>query len=189
MYAGNVISTVKSNDPIKYCTIRGTAFERAAVQPDNKAASCIDFSPTPVVGLSTFVEDKSTDTDKPQLTTAAIVISGGRGLKSAQNFNMLYELAAPLKAAVGATRAVVDAGIAPSDIQVGQTGKTVAPELYLAVGVSGAIQHVAGMKDSKVIAVVNNDADAPFFQIADYGIVGDLFKVVPALTEKVKADQ
>lgn len=185
-YAGNAITQVKSSDKVKYCTVRGTAFERAATE--GGSASVNEIPAQPPVGSATFVKDELSATDKPDLTTASVVISGGRGMKSGENFKLLEELAAPLHAAVGATRAVVDAGYVPNEMQVGQTGKTVAPTFYLACGISGAIQHVAGMKDSKVIAVVNTDEEAPFFQIADYGIVEDLFKVVPALTEKVKAN-
>ncbi|KPI84890.1 putative electron-transfer-flavoprotein alpha polypeptide [Leptomonas seymouri] len=185
-YAGNAITTVKSKDKVKFCTVRGTAFERAAAE--GGSAKVADLAALPPVKKSKFVEDKLTTSDKPDLTTAATVISGGRGMKSGENFKVLDELATLLHAAVGATRAVVDAGYVPNEMQVGQTGKTVAPNFYLACGISGAIQHVAGMKDSKVIAVVNTDEEAPFFQIADYGIVEDLFKVVPALTEKVKAN-
>ncbi|KAK7200953.1 electron-transfer-flavoprotein, alpha polypeptide [Novymonas esmeraldas] len=184
-YAGNAITTIKSSDKIKYCTVRGTAFERT--EAEGGSATVADLAATPAAGKAKFVEDKLSKSDKPDLTTAASVISGGRGMKNGDNFKVLEELAAPLHAAVGATRAVVDAGYVPNEMQVGQTGKTVAPSFYLACGISGAIQHVAGMKDSKVIAVVNTDEEAPFFQIADYGIVEDLFKVVPALTEKVKA--
>ncbi|CAC9502983.1 electron-transfer-flavoprotein - alpha polypeptide [Leishmania donovani] len=184
-YAGNAITTIKSSDKIKYCTLRGTAFERAEL--DGGSAAVAELAATPEVGKAKFLEDQLSTSDKPDLMTAATVISGGRGMKNGDNFKMLEELASPLNAAVGATRAVVDAGYVPNEMQVGQTGKTVAPNFYLACGISGAIQHVAGMKDSKVIAVVNTDEEAPFFQIADYGIVDDLFKVVPALTEKVKA--
>lgn len=184
-YAGNAITTVQSKDKVKYCTVRGTAFERVAAE--GGSAAVVDLAAVPAAKQSKFIEDKLTKSDKPDLATAATVISGGRGMKSGENFKLLEELAAPLHAAVGATRAVVDAGFVPNEMQVGQTGKTVAPNFYLACGISGAIQHVAGMKDSKVIAVVNTDEEAPFFQIADYGVVEDLFKVVPALTEKVKA--
>ncbi|KAG5500440.1 hypothetical protein JKF63_03533 [Porcisia hertigi] len=184
-YAGNAITTIKSSDKIKYCTLRGTAFEHA--EEEGGSAVVEDFPATPAAGKSSFVEDQLSSSDKPDLATATTVISGGRGMKNGENFKMLEDLAAPLSAAVGATRAVVDAGYVPNEMQVGQTGKTVAPNFYLACGISGAIQHVAGMKSSKVIAVVNTDAEAPFFQIADYGIVEDLFKVVPALTEKIKA--
>lgn len=185
-YAGNAITTIKSKDKVKYCTVRGTCFERAAAEGGN--AKIVNLAAVPPAKQSKFIEDKLTKNDKPDLTTAATVISGGRGMKNGENFKLLEELAAPLHAAVGATRAVVDAGYVPNEMQVGQTGKTVAPNFYLACGISGAIQHVAGMKDSKVIAVVNTDEEAPFFQIADYGVVEDLFKVVPALTEKVKAN-
>lgn len=187
MYAGNAISTVKSTDKIKYITVRGTSFDRAAAE--GGSGKVTDLAATAASGTSRFVKDTISSSDKPDLTTAPIVISGGRGMKNGDNFKLLYDLAAPLNAAVGATRAVVDAGYVANEMQVGQTGKTVAPNFYLACGVSGAIQHVAGMKDSKVIGVVNTDEDAPFFQIADYGIVEDLFKVVPALTEKVKASK
>ncbi|KPA85403.1 putative mitochondrial electron-transfer-flavoprotein, alpha polypeptide [Leptomonas pyrrhocoris] len=185
-FAGNAITTVKSKDKVKYCTVRGTAFERVAAEGGSATVS--DLPAVSPVKSAKFVEDKLTKSDKPDLATAATVIAGGRGMKSGENFKILEELAAPLHAAVGATRAVVDAGYVPNEMQVGQTGKTVAPNFYLACGISGAIQHVAGMKDSKVIAVINTDEEAPFFQIADYGIVDDLFKVVPALTEKVKAN-
>ncbi|CAM39652.1 putative electron-transfer-flavoprotein, alpha polypeptide [Leishmania braziliensis MHOM/BR/75/M2904] len=183
-YAGNAITTVKSSDKIMYCTLRGTAFPRAEVE--GGSAEVVDFAATPAVGKAKFVADQISTSDKPDLATAATVISGGRGMKNGDNFKLLEELATPLRAAVGATRAVVDAGYVPNEMQVGQTGKTVAPNFYLACGISGAIQHVAGMKDSKVIAVVNTDPEAPFFQIADYGIVEDLFKVVPELTKRVK---
>lgn len=184
-YAGNAITTIKSADPIKFCTVRGTAFERA--EAEGGSAAVAELAATPAVGTAKFVADQLSTSNKPDLTTAASIISGGRGMKNGENFKVLEALAAPLHAAVGATRAVVDAGYVPNEMQVGQTGKTVAPNFYLACGISGAIQHVAGMKDSKVIAVVNTDEEAPFFQIADYGIVEDLFKVVPVLTEKVKA--
>ncbi|KAH9586161.1 Electron transfer flavoprotein [Trypanosoma melophagium] len=185
MYAGNVVCTVASSDSVKYATIRGTSFERVAV--DGGSAAVKDVAAVPsAVGASKWVEDVVEKSDKPDLQTATNVIVGGRGLKNAENFKLLYDLAAPLKAAVGATRAAVDAGYCPNEMQIGQTGKTVAPNFYLGCGVSGAIQHVAGMKDSKVIAVINNDADAPFFQVADYGLVEDVFVAVPKLTEMVK---
>mmetsp|Transcript_30296 Transcript_30296/g.34959 ORF Transcript_30296/g.34959 Transcript_30296/m.34959 type:complete len:322 (+) Transcript_30296:33-998(+) len=183
-YAGNVVSTVKSADAIKFGTVRGTSFERAATTGGNAAIVAVECSAA--LGKSKWIEDLIAKSDKPDLTTAAIVVAGGRGLKNAENFKLLDELAAPLKAAVGATRAVVDAGFCPNDMQVGQTGKTIAPTLYIGAGISGAIQHVAGMKESKVIAVINTDADAPFFQVADYGLVGDLFEAVPALTKLLK---
>ncbi|EPY35917.1 electron transfer flavoprotein alpha subunit [Angomonas deanei] len=186
-YAGNAVTTVKSSDKVKFCTVRGTSFERAATEGGN--GKVVEFAPAEASSKARFVEDKISKSDKVDLTTAATVITGGRGIKNKENFKILEDLAAPLGAGIGATRAVVDAGYAPNEMQVGQTGKTVAPNFYLAFGVSGAIQHVAGMKDSKVIAVVNTDEEAPFFQIADYGIVEDLFKVAPALTEKVKANK
>eukprot|EP00744_Colponema_vietnamica_P004055 GILI01006111.1.p1 GENE.GILI01006111.1~~GILI01006111.1.p1 ORF type:complete len:342 (-),score=111.73 GILI01006111.1:184-1146(-) len=184
-YAGNAVSTVKSSDAVKFLTVRPTSFERAAKEGGNGSVS--DAKDSAPKGSSKWVKDEVQKTDKPELTAAPIVVSGGRGLKNKENFKLLDDLAAPMKAAVGATRAVVDAGYCPNDMQVGQTGKVVAPNLYIAVGLSGAIQHVAGMKDSKVIVAINNDADAPIFQVADYGLVADLFDAVPKLTEKVKA--
>ena len=184
-YAGNVVSTVKSADAVKFITVRPTSFERAAAEGGSAAVS--DAATVAPKGTSKWVKDETVKSDKPELTAAPVVVSGGRGLKNKENFKLLDELAAPLKAAVGATRAVVDAGFCPNDMQVGQTGKVVAPDLYFAVGLSGAIQHVAGMKDSKVIVAINTDADAPIFQVADYGLVADLFDAVPKLTEKLKA--
>ena len=182
-YAGNAVTSVKSSDKIICATVRGTSFDRAA---EGGSAKVTEVADTAAVGTSEWVEDLVEKSDKPDLSTAAIVISGGRGLKNGDNFKLLDELAAPLKAAVGATRAVVDAGYVANDMQIGQTGKVVAPNLYIAVGLSGAIQHVAGMKDSKVIACINNDADAPIFTVSDYGLVGDLFEAVPKMTELVK---
>lgn len=184
MYAGNAVTTVKSSDKIKFATVRGTSFERANTA--GGSASISDVATGDAVGKSKWVEDLIAKSDKPDLTTAPTVVAGGRGLKNGDNFKLLSELAAPLKAAVGATRAVVDAGYVPNDMQIGQTGKTIAPQLYIGAGISGAIQHVAGMKESKVIAVINTDADAPFFQVADYGLVGDLFEAVPTLTKLIK---
>ncbi|EKF39164.1 electron-transfer-flavoprotein, alpha polypeptide, putative [Trypanosoma cruzi marinkellei] len=184
MYAGNVVCTVRSLDPVKYATIRSTSFERAPL--DGGSAQTKEVEATKAEGKSKWIEDTVASSEKPDLQTAANVVVGGRGLKNAENFKILNELAEPLKAAVGATRAVVDAGYCPNEMQIGQTGKTVAPNFYLGCGVSGAIQHVAGMKDAKVIAVINNDADAPFFQVADYGLVEDLFVAVPKLTSLVK---
>lgn len=178
-YAGNAITTVKSSDSVKYATVRPTAFDKA---PAGGSAKVTEVPSTPAVNISAWVKDTVAVTDKPQMDSAAIVIGGGRGLKSAENFKLLWDLALPLKAGVGCTRAVVDAGWCPNDMQIGQTGKTIAPTLYMGFGVSGAIQHVAGMKDSKVIVAVNTDADAPLFQISDYGLVGDLFDAVPKLT-------
>ncbi|EPY28074.1 electron transfer flavoprotein alpha subunit [Strigomonas culicis] len=187
LYAGNAIATVKSADKVKFCTVRGTTFERAA--PEGGSGKISEFPAVAASGKAKFVEDKISASDKPDLTTAATVVTGGRGIKNKENFKILEDLASSLHAAVGATRAIVDAGYAPNECRWARQGKTVAPNFYLACGVSGAIQHVAGMKDSKVIAVVNTDEDAPFFQIADYGIVEDLFKVVPALTEKINASK
>jgi electron transfer flavoprotein alpha subunit len=186
MFAGNAISTVKSSDAVKFATIRGTSFERAATE--GGSATVKEVASTGAgAGKAVWVSDIVANAgDKPELTTARVVVAGGRGLKSGDNFKLLNDLAAPLKAAVGATRAVVDAGFVPNDMQIGQTGKTIAPQLYIGAGISGAIQHVAGMKESKVIAVINTDADAPFFQVADYGLVADLFEAVPALTNLLK---
>ena len=181
-YAGNAITTVKSSDSVKYATVRATAFDRA---PEGNSAKITEVPSTAAVNKSTWIKDAVAVSDKPELDSAAVVLGGGRGLKNGENFKLLFDLASPLKAAVGCTRAVVDAGWCPNDMQIGQTGKTVAPSLYMGFGVSGAIQHVAGMKDSKVIAAVNTDADAPLFQIADYGLVGDLFDAVPKLTAMV----
>ena len=183
-FAGNVISTVSSKDAVKILTIRPTSFDRTAAE--GGAAEVKDAKDAPKKGSSTWVEDIVATSDKPDLSTASIVVSGGRGLKNGDNFKLLDELAAPLKAAVGATRAVVDAGYCPNEMQVGQTGKIVAPSLYIAVGLSGAIQHIAGMKDSKVIACINTDEDAPIFQVSDYGLKADLFDAVPKLTQLVK---
>ncbi|KAH8609670.1 Electron transfer flavoprotein domain [Trypanosoma vivax] len=184
MFAGNVVSTVQSQDAVKFATIRGASFERAPL--NGGSAEQVSVDAIPATGMSTWIEDAVFGGERPDLQTAENIVVGGRGLKNAENFKMLYDLAEPLKAAVGATRAVVDTGYCTNDLQIGQTGKTVAPSLYLGVGVSGAIQHVAGMKDSKVIAVINNDADAPFFQVADYGLVEDLFVALPKLTELLK---
>lgn len=184
MYAGNAVTTVKSSDKIKFVTVRGTSFDRAPLE--GGSAKLVGAEASAAVGSAKWVEDLIAKSDKPELTTAPRVVAGGRGLKNGDNFKLLNDLAEPLKAAVGATRAVVDAGYVPNDMQIGQTGKTIAPQLYIGAGISGAIQHVAGMKESKVIAVINTDADAPFFQVADYGLVGDLFEAVPALTKLVK---
>ncbi|MDG6079525.1 electron transfer flavoprotein subunit alpha/FixB family protein [Erythrobacter litoralis] len=185
IYAGNAIATVESSDPKLVITVRGTAFDKA--EPEGGSASVEDVSGPGDAGLSTFVsQDIAEGGDRPELTSANIIVSGGRALKDSETFEqIIMPLADKLGAGVGASRAAVDAGYVPNDYQVGQTGKIVAPEVYIAVGISGAIQHLAGMKDSKVIIAINKDEDAPIFQVADIGLVADLYKAVPELTEKL----
>lgn len=185
IYAGNALATVTSQDPIQVMTIRPTAFEKAKKGATQAPLENYVFI-EPHCSCPYFVKTEESFSTRPELTNAAIVIAGGRGLQSKENFALIEELADLLGAAIGASRAAVDAGFVPNDYQVGQTGKIVAPTLYVAVGISGAIQHLAGMKDSKVIVAINKDPDAPIFQVADYGVVGDLFTILPELTAKLK---
>ena len=183
IYAGSCIATVKSSDPVKVITVRTTAFDASLMS--DETATVDSGKPVDSLNNSSFVSDEIAESDRPELTAAEVIVSGGRALGSSENFKIIEELADKLGAAVGASRAAVDAGYVPNDYQVGQTGKIVAPSLYIAIGISGAIQHLAGMKDSKVIVAINKDEDAPIFQVADYGLVGDLFEAVPELTNSV----
>uniref|UniRef100_UPI0035CC2024 electron transfer flavoprotein subunit alpha/FixB family protein n=1 Tax=uncultured Sphingomonas sp. TaxID=158754 RepID=UPI0035CC2024 len=184
IYAGNAIATVQTRDAKKVISVRGTAFEKAATEGGSGTIEAVDS--TGDAGVSTYVGSEIAASERPELTSAKIIVSGGRALGSAEQFHAVIDpLADKLGAGVGASRAAVDAGYAPNDYQVGQTGKIVAPEVYVAIGISGAIQHLAGMKDSKTIIAINKDEDAPIFQVADFGLVGDLFKLVPDLTEKL----
>ena len=183
IYAGSCIATVKSNDSVKVITVRTTAFDASPISDSSVGVDSGDVVDS--LNNANFVSDEIAVSDRPELTAAEVIVSGGRALGSSENFKIIEALADKLGAAVGASRAAVDAGYVPNDYQVGQTGKIVAPSLYIAIGISGAIQHLAGMKDSKVIVAINKDEDAPIFQVADYGLVGDLFEAVPELTDSV----
>jgi electron transfer flavoprotein alpha subunit len=187
IYAGNALATVQTSESIKVMTVRGTAFSPVQLNKESSSVNVEKINQIIPNPLSQFVSQELTVSSRPELTSAQIIVSGGRGLKSAENFKLIEKLADRLGAAVGATRAAVDAGFAPNDYQVGQTGKVVAPNLYIAIGISGAIQHLAGMKDSKVIVAINSDPDAPIFQIADYAVVADLFEATNELIEELKS--